>query len=180
MKKFRPETTIERIQRMQHIYDGGPKPKHYDNPNIIDQENLGKKPKPFNNNDRSTYPSSRDQKQRLNTWDVILDDTIKNGSAADKKEMREYLREKAKDPITKKYFTKKELNFISTPKPVVNIPIPKIDFSTIPPVASAPTPEERAMEQRFNQMMEENRKEKIKIQNSGLAGLIGGGSKLYE
>jgi hypothetical protein len=36
------------------------------------------------------------------------------------------------------------------------------------------------MEQRFNQMMEENRKEKIKIQNSGLAGLIGGGSKLYE
>jgi aconitase A len=94
--------------------------------------------------------------------------------------MREYLREKAKDPITKKYFSKKELNFISTPKPVVNYPIPKIDFSTIPPVASAPTPEERAMEQRFNQMMEENRKEKIKNQNSGLAGLIGGGSKLYE
>ena len=179
MKKFRPETTTERIERLHYIHDGGPKPKHYDNPNIIDQENLGKRPKPFNNNDRSTYVSDRDQKQRLNTWDVILDDTIKNGTPADKKEMREYLREKAKDPITKKYFTKKELNFISTPKPVVNIPIPKIDFP-IPFVASAPTPEEKAMEQRFNQMMEDNRKEKIKNQNSGLAGLIGGGSKLYE
>ena len=179
MKKFRPETTTERIERLHHIHDGGPKPKHYDNPNIIDQENLGKRPKPFNNNDRSTYVSDRDQKQRLTTWDVILDDTIKNGSAADKKELREYLKEKAKDPITKKYFSKKELNFISTPKPVVNIPIPKIDFP-IPFVASAPTPEEKAMEQRFNQMMEDNRKEKIKNQNSGLAGLIGGGSKLYE
>ena len=70
--------------------------------------------------------------------------------------------------------------FIKKPKPVVNIPIPKIDFSPIPPVASAPTPEERAMEQRFNQMMEDDRKEKIKNQNSGLAGLLGGGSKLYE
>ena len=67
----------------------------------------------------------RDQKQRLSTWDVILDDTIKNGSPADKKEMREYLREKAKDPITKSYLNKKELNFISTPKPVVNIPLPR-------------------------------------------------------
>ena len=70
--------------------------------------------------------------------------------------------------------------FIKKPKPVVNIPIPKIDFSPIPPAASAPTPEERAMEQRFNQMMEDDRKEKIKNQNSGLAGLLGGGSKLYE
>ena len=180
MKKFRAETTTERIERLHHIHDGGPKPKHYDNPKVIDQENLGKRPKPFNNNDRSTYVSDRDQKQRLSTWDVILDDTIKNGSPADKKEMREYLREKAKDPITKSYLNKKELNFISTPKPVVNIPLPKIDFSPIPTVASAPTPEERAMEQRFNQMMEDDRKEKIKNQNSGLAGLLGGGSKLYE
>ena len=70
--------------------------------------------------------------------------------------------------------------FIKKPKPVVNIPIPKIDFSPIPTVASTLTPEERAMEQRFNQMMEEDRKEKIKNQNSGLAGLLGGGSKLYE
>ena len=35
-----------------------------DNPNIIDYENL-EKPKPFNN-DPSTYPSDRDQKQKLN------------------------------------------------------------------------------------------------------------------
>ena len=47
MKKFRPETTLERIQRMHHIYDNGPKPKHFDDPKVIDQENLGKKPKPL-------------------------------------------------------------------------------------------------------------------------------------
>ena len=180
MKKFRPETTLERIQRMHHIYDNGPKPKHFDDPKVIDQENLAKKPKPFNNNDSSSYPSNRDQKQRLSSWDLIFDTTIKSGTKEEKNEMREYLKEKAKDPTTKSYLNKKELNFISTPKPVVNIPLPKIDFSPIPTVASAPTPEERAMEQRFNQMMEDDRKEKIKNQNSGLAGLLGGGSKLYE
>lgn len=42
------------------------------------------------------------------------------------------------------------------------------------------SPEDRAMEQRFNQIMEQDRKEKIRNQNSGLAGLLGGGSKLYE
>ena len=76
MKKFRPETTLERIQRMHHIYDNGPKPKHFDDPKVIDQENLGKKPKPFNNNDSSSYPSNRDQKQRLSSWDLIFDTTI--------------------------------------------------------------------------------------------------------
>ena len=54
----------ERLQRMIYTYDSPPamkKPAHMDNPNIIDYENLGKKPKPFNNNDPSTYPSDRDQ-----------------------------------------------------------------------------------------------------------------------
>ena len=71
--------------------------------------------------------------------------------------------------------------FIKKPKPAaVDIPLPKIDFTPIPTVASSMSPEDRAMEQRFNQMMEQDRKEKIRNQNSGLAGLLGGGSKLYE
>ena len=74
--------------------------------------------------------------------------------------------------------------FIKKPKPAaVNIPLPKIDFTPMPaPAAFAITmsPEDRAMEQRFNQIMEQDRKEKIRNQNSGLAGLLGGGSKLYE
>jgi len=71
--------------------------------------------------------------------------------------------------------------FIKKPKPAaVDIPLPKIDFTPIPTVASTMSPEDRAMEQRFNQMMEQDRKEKIRNQNSGLAGLLGGGSKLYE
>ena len=174
MKKFRPETVEERIERMHHIYDGGPKPKHYDNPNVIDQENLRKKPKPFNNNDRSTYPSNRDQKQRINTWDIILDDTIKNGSPADKKELREYLKENAKDPLTTRYFTKKELNFMSTPKPA-EIKIPKIDFPTYSNLEpTEKTLEEKILEERFNKMLDDQKKEKERIRNFGLAGLMGG------
>ena len=39
------------------------------NPYIIDEENYGKRPKPFDNNDPSTYPSDRDQRQKLSTWE---------------------------------------------------------------------------------------------------------------
>ena len=38
MKKFRPETVEERIERMHHMYDGGPKPKHFDDKSIVDME----------------------------------------------------------------------------------------------------------------------------------------------
>ena len=65
-KTFRPENMSERIERLTYIYDGNvPKPKHFDNPNIIDTENYKKMPKKFDNNDPSTYPSDRDQRQRL-------------------------------------------------------------------------------------------------------------------
>ena len=87
----RKENLDERIQRMVYQYDGKPNdkpPLHYNNPNIIDEENYGKRPKPFNNNDPSSYPSDRDQRQRISSWDLILDTTIKSGTAREKKEMR--------------------------------------------------------------------------------------------
>ena len=108
--KIRAEHMDERLQRMIYTYDspaGMKKPAHMDNPNIIDYENLGKKPKPFNNNDPSTYPSDRDQQQKLNSWDIILDTTIKSGTPKEKAEMREYLREKNKDPSQRKFLTKR-------------------------------------------------------------------------
>ena len=49
-QNYRSETMPERIQRMHYLYDNGPKPKHLDNRNIIDMENLGVKPKKFNQN----------------------------------------------------------------------------------------------------------------------------------
>ena len=30
IKKKRPETMIERVERAHHMYDNGPKPKHYE------------------------------------------------------------------------------------------------------------------------------------------------------
>ena len=73
IQKPRKENMSERIERMVYQYDGGPKPKHYDNPNIVDDENYGKRPKQFDNNDPSSYPSDRDQRQKLSTWDLILE-----------------------------------------------------------------------------------------------------------
>ena len=36
--KKRVETMNERIERMHHMYDGGPKPKHFDDKSIVDME----------------------------------------------------------------------------------------------------------------------------------------------
>lgn len=40
--KTRTENMTERIQRMQHLYDDGPRPKHMDNKNIKSQEDIEK------------------------------------------------------------------------------------------------------------------------------------------
>lgn len=40
--KTRTENMTERIQRMQHIYDDGPRPKHMDNKNIKSHEDIEK------------------------------------------------------------------------------------------------------------------------------------------
>ena len=45
--KYREENFNERLERMHYEYDNGPKPKHYDNPYIVDSENFKKPPKQF-------------------------------------------------------------------------------------------------------------------------------------
>ena len=94
----RKENLTERIQRMTYQYDGKPNdkpPPHYNNPYIIDEENYGKRPKPFDNNDPSTYPSDRDQRQKLNTWDLILETS--KGDKEQMKEIRQTLNEEYKE-----------------------------------------------------------------------------------
>ena len=86
IKKKRPETMIERVERAHHMYDNGPKPKHYEDKSIVDMEKwnsmtgLQKKtpvvtkakegpfesaltkvqrPKPFKNEDPSSYPMNQ-------------------------------------------------------------------------------------------------------------------------
>jgi len=172
----RKENLDERIQRMVYQYDGKPNdkpPLHYNNPNIIDEENYGKRPKPFNNNDPSSYPSDRDQRQRISSWDLILDTTIKSGTARKKKEMRKYLRDKYKDPNQRKYFSEKEKRFISAYKPP-EVTIPKVDTTILTqnfkPIEQ--TIEDKIREQHFQKMLEDQRRAKAERQG-GLAYLLG-------
>jgi len=123
----RKETLNERTQRLVYQYDspaGMKKPAHMDNPNIIDEENWAQRPKKFSNDDRSTYPSDRDQRQKLDGWDAIL--KTSKGSKEDMKQIRETLNRAYKtDPSS---LTKTELKIIGRgkqPEPL------KIDTSGI-------------------------------------------------
>ncbi len=123
----RKETLNERTQRLVYQYDspaGMKKPAHMDNPNIIDEENWAQRPKKYSNDDRSTYPSDRDQRQKLDGWDAIL--KTSKGSKEDMKQIRETLNRAYKtDPSS---LTKTELKIIGRgkqPEPL------KIDTSGI-------------------------------------------------
>ena len=87
------KTWMRRIQRMVYQYDGKPNdrpPPHYNNPNIIDEENYGKNhQRNLAHNDPSSYPSDRDQRQRLSSWDLILYTSAKEIIRADECERLE-------------------------------------------------------------------------------------------
>ena len=88
----RKENTSERIDRLVYQYDspaGMKKPAHMDNPNIIDDENWAQRPKQFSNEDKSTYPSDRDQRQRISSWDAIL--KTSKGNREEMKQVRDTL-----------------------------------------------------------------------------------------
>ena len=132
--KYREENFNERLERMHYEYDNGPKPKHYDNPYIVDSENFKKPPKKFDSQDSSTFPSDRSQKQKISTWDLIVEDAKNNPGAM--KEIRQILKDNYKS--NPKSLTEKELAMIGrskkqlketikgltpvTPTPVVEIP----------------------------------------------------------
>ena len=76
----RKENLSERIERItyEHGEAGMKKPAHYDNPNIVDDENWKQRPRPFDNTDSSTFPSDRDQRQRMSTWDMLMESAKTN------------------------------------------------------------------------------------------------------
>lgn len=128
-RPVRLENFDERLSRLHYQYDDGPKPAHFDDPKIIDTENYGKRPKPFNNADKSTYPSDRNQQQKMSTWDIILDSTIKSGTPEEKKQIRDKLREEYKK-YGKEHLTIKEQKFISVykyPEPT----FPKVEVPSV-------------------------------------------------
>ena len=128
--KVRQEDMQERLERLLYEYEDGPKPKHYDDPNIIDHENFKQRPVPFNNKDSSTFPSNRNQRQRMNTWDLMLE-TAK-GNPKEMKEIRSVLRDAYKS--NPKNLTTQELKMIGkykSPTPVEDKPIINTSFDNL-------------------------------------------------
>ena len=133
----RKENLDERIQRMVYQYDGNKNdrpPPHYNNPNIIDEENWKQPPKKFSSNDPSSYPSDRDQRQRLSSWDLIVQSA--KGNPSEMREVREILRKHHKSnpgsltdnelKMIGQYKPKKLETItpvVETPKPIINEPV---------------------------------------------------------
>ncbi len=138
IKKKRPETMIERIERAHHMYDNGPKPKHYGDKSIVDMEEwnsmngLQKKtpvvtkegpfesaltkiqrPKPFKSEDPSSYPMN--QKKSMSQWEAVLEQAKNPKSKEDRisaRQTRNIIREKYKDKTQRKYLGDDELKVV--------------------------------------------------------------------
>jgi len=175
--KKRVETMNERIERMHHMYDNGPKPKHYDDKSIVDMEkwnsmkglekktpvvqkptnrsiqdqvidyspNKVQRPKPFNNMDKSTYPSN--QKKAMSTWEIMVDQAKKPKDRQDResaKQTREIIMKNYRNKNMRKYLGDDELKLIGKHKSQQNYPevtIPKVDINYKPyvPEPSGPS-----------------------------------------
>ena len=138
-----------------------------------DDENFKKPPKPFNNADKSSYPSDRLQRQRLNTWELVKEDA--KGDPEKMKEVRRILKDSYK--TNPNILSDSELKMIGKYKSKApKVELPKIDpvpikfRSPIPPT----DPETERLKQNYLRAVEDTRKEKIKNATTGLAYLLGG------
>ena len=145
--KVRQETSLERIERINYEFGDATlkKPAHMNNPNIVTFENWGQRPKPFSHHDRSTFPSDKDQQQKMNTWDMLvesakLDPKDENSKDTKRMLMKQYYNKKG---LGREYMNDNELKLIGkhksqleTPKPVIEKPI----LSLAPIYRPVPTP----------------------------------------
>ena len=145
--KKRPEDMQERLERLIHKFEDGPKPKHYDDKSIVDQEEwnnmtpLQKKtpiiqrPKKFDNNDPSTYPMN--QKKTLSSWEAVLHsaktDPRDPNTIQTKRMLRKIYNKNPKDlqddelKLIKKHPSQMKQE---EEKPIINtVPITPIDYS---------------------------------------------------
>jgi len=157
VKPKRVETLSERAERLTHLHDDAPKPKHFDDKSIVDMEKwnsmkgLEKKtpviqrPKPFKNEDPSTYPMN--QKKEMNSFEQMLS-TVKNPKTKeDREEAQEFKRMIRKDyynPKKKQWLGDEELKFIGKhpsqriKKPEVKIPTIDINYKPFKPGPAVP------------------------------------------
>jgi len=134
----RVENITERIERQLYLYEDAPKPKHYDNPMIVDSENFKKPPKEFKSDDKSTYPADRNQRQRISTWDLMVQ-TAK--TPLEKREIRDVLHRDYKNSKGAN-MSDKELRMINKhPDQIKKFIAPVVSPTPVPYVAAPVIPQ---------------------------------------
>ena len=145
--KVRQETSMERIERISYEYSSDAtlkKPAHMNNPNIVTFENWGQRPKPFSHHDRSTFPSDKDQQQKMNTWDMLvesakMDPKDENSKDTKRMLMKQYYNKKG---LGREYMNDSELKLIGKHKSQLEKPKPVIENPSLsfePLLKPAPT-----------------------------------------
>ena len=150
--KFREENLNERLERI--MYENGEsniKPKHYDNPFIVDSENFKKPPAKYDSQDDSTFPSNRSQKQKMMTWDLMLESA--KGNPKEMKELRQILKDNYKSNPGS--LTEKELSMIGKSKKQLKEQIKSL--TPTPPAVSKSTtiPNQQRVEFDLNKYIKE-------------------------
>jgi len=157
--KVRQETSLERIERINYEFGDATlkKPAHMNNHNIVTFENWGQRPKPFNHQERDTYPSDKDQQQKMNTWDMLvesakMDPKDENSKDTKRMLMKQYYNKKG---LGREYMNDSELKLIGKHKSQLEKPKPIIDVSSFGPLIKPhrPSPEP---EVNINEVIEEN------------------------
>ena len=168
LDKPRTETFNERITRLHHDYDDGPKLAHYGNKKIITMEKRAElkekiqRPKKFDNNDPSTYPSN--QKKTMNTWEIMME-LAKNPKTKDDriqaKEVRETIYKQWNNPKARKSLGEDELKLIGKHKS--QRIYPKVDtMLTVAPPVVRPREPEIPLEERIRIGAERKHQQKLK------------------
>ena len=137
------------------------------------------RPKPFRNEDPTSYPSNPKQKRDMSLWDMMVESAKKPKDRYDRedaKEVKKTIMENYNKPTMRKYLSDDELKLVgkhkSQLKPVEPINIAPINFPKFEPIKE--DPETKRLEARFKEIVRENEEEKLKEQNAGLPGLLGG------
>jgi len=153
--KKRVETMDERLSRLTHLYDDGPKPVHLDDKSIVTMEDWSKmkpviKKTPViktTPNNIGEYFSNKETKpkKRISMWQLMLSDAKNPKTKEDRiqaKEIKDTLLDKYRDKNSRKLLDDEELKLIGKHKSQIKYPeIPKIDinFNTFESVSKEPS-----------------------------------------
>ena len=115
----------------------------------------------------------------MSLWDMMVESAKKPKDRYDRedaKEVKKTIMENYNKPTMRKYLSDDELKLVgkhkSQLKPVEPINIVPINIPRFEPIKK--DPETERLEARFKEIIRENEEEKIKNENTGIGGLLGG------